>query len=1110
MGVTGLWRLIEPAGKPVPVETLENKVLAVDISIWLHQMVKGYQDAKGAPVANAHLIGLFQRLCKLLYFRIKPVFVFDGGFPELKKETIAKRQDNKSKYNSQSEKLKREIALLLGKKTAISTLLGKQISPKKNKQVENNDIFKLPELPEQDRESDSESESEDDHSTSTSSVDLHSIDLESEKIKSMPLKEKYDLLVELKETRKMNSWGKLHTLPKDSNNFSNFQMERLLKRRKLQECLEETEKEMGDGCMSLNELESLLNEEGIDTKIDNLPSRRIASDNTTRYLFISNVHQALADAKKRETNTQKQADTNEPSTSASINQSELCKPSDSQTSKSPKHDELEDDLQRAIQMSLECMDESETSVSASKTDESWTSYLTDSDYSDDESDGYEPPDMSSAKAYIKQYSDFTHKAIDGIVARKEKNKSERKKIQIDKIIEELGEDKTIIEDNVQLSSSDDEDVIEETLSENANIKTKVEVTSNENIKATGNNVNDMNDTQASVVFVENLENQFISLESSLDDISELNDQKLSSEKEVQESSSSSEDEFEEVSDSDQKPNEPVVELTLNMGAKIEDDIFADIFDVKDDNKEKTNATNITECFDKEKIKEGDKKKDNNVKIQETELNKESQTKTTITKTEELAVSVEKCDTHKMVTDRISSDESKNKGTETETVETPKTKKAFEKEIITTEKLNTMVTEIENEEEELLQEKGRLDRIGRNITEEITKEAQELLRVFGIPYIIAPMEAEAQCAFLENVKLTDGTITDDSDIWLFGGQTVYKNFFNQKKHVLQYLSERIEKSFNLTREQLILLALLVGSDYTTGVAGVGPVTALEILASFPFNKKRLLKECPNKQALYHEIVTGLQEFKKWVKAGKRTDNVNLKKKLKNVTLTDDFPSVRVVQAYMEPNIEKSEDKFTWGNIDITILRDYTKAKFGWSQNKLDEIMKPVLKRLLERKNQKTVHDYFKRKIEIETLENQMSKRVKAAVHKMGPSSENIDEQTENVAKPKKKIVSNEKTSDSKGPKAKKSKNDETAHIDGIVKTSTSKDAEKKFDITVPKTGRFQEMIPQREKDKQNLLENKLKAIEMFRKTKIDTKRKATKRKLPVPKDKADLSESSDSD
>lgn len=29
MGVTGLWKLIDPCGKPVPVETLEGKILAV-------------------------------------------------------------------------------------------------------------------------------------------------------------------------------------------------------------------------------------------------------------------------------------------------------------------------------------------------------------------------------------------------------------------------------------------------------------------------------------------------------------------------------------------------------------------------------------------------------------------------------------------------------------------------------------------------------------------------------------------------------------------------------------------------------------------------------------------------------------------------------------------------------------------------------------------------------------------------------------------------------------------------------------------------------------------------------------------------------------------------
>ena len=63
--------------------------------------------------------------------------------------------------------------------------------------------------------------------------------------------------------------------------------------------------------------------------------------------------------------------------------------------------------------------------------------------------------------------------------------------------------------------------------------------------------------------------------------------------------------------------------------------------------------------------------------------------------------------------------------------------------------------------------------------------QELLRLFGIPYIEAPMEAEAQCAILDLTDQTSGTITDDSDIWLFGARHVYKNFFNKNKFVEYY-------------------------------------------------------------------------------------------------------------------------------------------------------------------------------------------------------------------------------------------------------------------------------------------------------------------------------------
>ena len=41
--------------------SLENKVLAIDISIWLNQAVKGFRDKSGNAVPHAHLLGLYHR-----------------------------------------------------------------------------------------------------------------------------------------------------------------------------------------------------------------------------------------------------------------------------------------------------------------------------------------------------------------------------------------------------------------------------------------------------------------------------------------------------------------------------------------------------------------------------------------------------------------------------------------------------------------------------------------------------------------------------------------------------------------------------------------------------------------------------------------------------------------------------------------------------------------------------------------------------------------------------------------------------------------------------------------------------------------------------------------
>ena len=47
----------------------------------------------------------------------------------------------------------------------------------------------------------------------------------------------------------------------------------------------------------------------------------------------------------------------------------------------------------------------------------------------------------------------------------------------------------------------------------------------------------------------------------------------------------------------------------------------------------------------------------------------------------------------------------------------------------------------------------------------------------------------------------GTITDDSDIWLFGGSRVYKNFFDQEKYVEFFNGNELITHFGLTRDKL---------------------------------------------------------------------------------------------------------------------------------------------------------------------------------------------------------------------------------------------------------------------------------------------------------------------
>ena len=103
------------------------------------------------------------------------------------------------------------------------------------------------------------------------------------------------------------------------------------------------------------------------------------------------------------------------------------------------------------------------------------------------------------------------------------------------------------------------------------------------------------------------------------------------------------------------------------------------------------------------------------------------------------------------------------------------------------------------------------------------ELQNLFKILGLPYLIAPGQAQAQCAALERQGIVDGIVTEDSDVFLFGGSQVYRGVFNNK--IKYYNFEKMQEKLKLSREKLIIFAELLGSDYSEGVKGIGLVNAM---------------------------------------------------------------------------------------------------------------------------------------------------------------------------------------------------------------------------------------------------------------------------------------------
>ncbi|KAA0200861.1 DNA repair protein complementing XP-G cell [Fasciolopsis buskii] len=130
MGVPGLWSLLEPARRPIELEQLAGKVVAVDMNIWLHQAVKSRAGNSGP---QTYLAILFRRLCKLIYFGIRPVFVFDGDVPALKRSTMAERRKLRGRLGDKAKRAQDRFLHRLLRRVAESSVAKSMVSPNKKK-----------------------------------------------------------------------------------------------------------------------------------------------------------------------------------------------------------------------------------------------------------------------------------------------------------------------------------------------------------------------------------------------------------------------------------------------------------------------------------------------------------------------------------------------------------------------------------------------------------------------------------------------------------------------------------------------------------------------------------------------------------------------------------------------------------------------------------------------------------------------------------------------------------------------------------------------------------------------------------------------------------------
>uniref|UniRef100_A0A8C7KMX4 Excision repair cross-complementation group 5 n=1 Tax=Oncorhynchus kisutch TaxID=8019 RepID=A0A8C7KMX4_ONCKI len=972
MGVHGLWKLLETTGKPINPETLEGKILAVDISIWLNQAVKGVRDREGNSVQNAHLLTLFHRLCKLLFFRIRPVFVFDGDAPLIKKQTLAIRRQRKEEKTMESKQTNDKLLKTFLKRQAIKAALGERSQdhlPSLSAVRREEDMFMLPALPaqeeERERSSSEEEEQEEEDSRHIYQGDFYedsnSVDINSEEFSAMPPEVKHEILKDMKEFSKRRR-TMYHTPPERSGDFSQYQLAGLLQRNKLNVRLEGVEREMSNRSAGNAPGVELYNQgEG-----HSVETRRLLSEDSTHYILIK--------GRVRTGGGERPEPLWRP-----ISEEESLEEGPSSSSKHPQDPNpilgdtapISPRTLKAIQAAMDSSfsDEEEE-------DSSWGRGGSRAEEEEEGGGSVSPRTLLAIQRATGEELDVglsPYATMIGSSPVKPHPPSPLRPANRLFVISS-SEEETEGKDTPLRTTLTNEDMlgVEKGDEQQSPLPLRLPIPPADRVLLS-------------------MEEETVTRRSSEEEILRRNREELEQAIDNRNRAFRS-----AVGQGDSLGQALCVIPPSGLGLNREEETGRSslVTGPLPPSQEERNGQNTGEERNGQntgeerngqilKMEDGkehseDSDSESFVDVSEGEELKEEETDDSLIEVvggtpakaqEDVAKKEEEEEALSSRAIPLEEREEEEPQPPTEPSPAPPAPASFpllnEWEDINVDELVALESSLGEQQSRLREQKQQQERIAATVTGQMCLESQELLRLFGVPFLVAPGEAEAQCAALDRTDQTHGTITDDSDVWLFGGRHVYKNFFSQNKYLEYYQYVDLQNQLGVDRTKLINLAYLLGSDYTEGVPGVGYVTGMEILNEFPGPGTEPV-------SMFSEWWSLAQQQQR-LTSDPRDSKV--KRKLRGLQLRPGFPNPAVATAYLQPSVDLSESSFSWG-LFLNPQPTFCESRFGWNSRKTEETLHPVIKQLNTQQTQLRIDSFFR----LEQQERQAikSQRLRRAV------------------------------------------------------------------------------------------------------------------------------------